>query len=172
MTDLAPHAGLRFRAATANDLSRLVTVVNAAFALETFLEGTRTDAPRLAEMLAAGRILLAEEAGCLLGALYMEFRGQRGYLGMLAVDPGSQCRGLARQLVAQAEVEFRRAGCREVEISVLSLRPELPPIYRRYGYVESHTEELHLTQPLRPGLSGHSIVMLKQLSASKPAPGA
>jgi predicted N-acetyltransferase YhbS len=160
----APDSPRRIRLATEADRARLIPLINAAFAIETFLEGTRTDEERLAGMMGKGSILVAEDAnGQLLGCVYTEVRGKRGYLGQLAVDPVHQCNGLAIRLVAAAEEHLRGQGCEAVEITVLSLRPELPPIYRRYGYVETGTEEFHPTQPLKSGAECHAIVMVKQL---------
>ena len=115
-------------------------------------------------MMAKGSILVAEDGdGRLQGAVYTELRGTRGYMGMLAVDPARQGSGLARKLVKAVEDRFREQGCEGVDITVLSLRPELPPIYRRFGYVTTGTEEFKPSQPLRPGLECHCIVMSKQL---------
>ncbi|HTX75182.1 MAG TPA: GNAT family N-acetyltransferase, partial [Terracidiphilus sp.] len=93
----------------------------------------------------------------------MERRGARGYLGMLAVDPARQGKGLGRRMVEAAESRFRRQRCTAVDITVLSLRPELPPVYRKLGYVETGTEEFHPSVPLKPGLKCHCIVMSKRL---------
>jgi ribosomal protein S18 acetylase RimI-like enzyme len=155
---------LQIRPATAADRPRLIPVINAAFAIETFLAGTRTDNERMAAMMGKGTILTAEDAhGQLLGCIYTEVRGERGYLGQLAVDPAHQRKGLAVRLMAAAEEHLRLQGCREVEITVLNLRPELPPIYRRYGYQEAGTEEFHPTQSLKYGVECYGIVMIKQL---------
>lgn len=161
---------LYFREATAADRSRLISLVNAAYSIETFLEGTRTDDERITAMMEKGTILIAEEA-CkdgrpeVVGCVYIEFRGNRGYLGQLAVDPAHQGRGLARVLVNAAEERFRRAGCEAVDITVLNLRPELPPIYRRFGYIESGVvEEFRPTRKLAPGVEIHGIRMSKRLS--------
>ena len=155
---------LRISPATAADRTRLIPLINAAFAVETFLEGTRTDEARLAAMMQKGTILATEDnSGQLLGCIYTEVRGMRGYLGQLAVDPAHQRNGLAKRLMAAAEEHLRRQGCEAVEITVLSLRTELPPIYRRYGYVETGTEDFHTTQPLKSGAECHCIVMVKKL---------
>jgi ribosomal protein S18 acetylase RimI-like enzyme len=155
---------IHFRAATAADRTQLIALVNAAFSIETFLDGTRTDDVRLAAMMEKGTILTAEDGtGRLLASIYMEQRGRRGYLGMLAVDPARQCEGLSRRLVEAAEQRFRDQGCEGVDITVLNLRPELPRIYQRYGYSETGTEEFKPTQPLRPSKECRGIVMSKQL---------
>ena len=159
-----PESRFRVRLATEADRAHLIPLINAAFAIETFLEGTRTDEERLAVMMRKGSILAAEDgAGQLLGCVYTEVRGTRGYLGQLAVDPAHQCKGLAIRIVTAAEEHLRRQGCDAVEITVLSLRPELPPIYRRYGYVELGTEEFKPSRPLKSGTECHCIVMVKQL---------
>ena len=157
---------LRFRLATAADRTRLISLINAAYAIETFLEGTRTDEDRLTAMMQKGNVLVAEArdgSGQLLGCVYTEVRGDRGYLGQLAVDPAYKSARLGRMIVEAAEDHLRRQGCVAVDLTVLSMRTELPPIYRRFGYIEAGIEEFHPTQPLKSGVECHSIVMSKQL---------
>ena len=101
------------RAATDADAPRVIELVNAAFAIEDFLEGTRTDPERLTATMAKGTVLVAEvEGGRLVGTVYYEARGERGYMGMLAVEPARQGEGLASLLVREAEDRLRAAGCR------------------------------------------------------------
>jgi len=155
---------VRIRPAAEADRARLIPVINAAFAVETFLEGTRTDDERLAAMMHTGTILAAEDAsGQLLGCIFTEVHQSQGYMGQLAVDPAHQCKGLGRRLMAAAEEHLRGQGCTAVKITVLNTRPELPPIYRRFGFVETGTEEAHLSRPVKPGVKCHFIVMMKQL---------
>ena len=157
-------APLRVRAAASADIPRLVPMINSAFAVETFFDGTRTDNARLAAMMRKGTILIAEDAGGeLVASVYTEVRGARGYLGMLAVDPAQQGRGLGRLMMEAGEEHLRQQGCEAVDITVLNLRTELPPIYRRLGYVETGTEEFHPSAPLKPGVECYCIVMSKKL---------
>jgi ribosomal protein S18 acetylase RimI-like enzyme len=159
-----PFAADRIRLAHEADIPALAEMINAAFAIEEFLEGTRTDSNRLAEQLQTGQILLLESAsGQLQACVYTELRGERGYMGMLAVAPCAQGTGLARRLVEAAEEHFRQQGLRELEISVLSLRPELLPIYRRWGFEETGTEPFHFPRTVKNDASCHCIVMTKQL---------
>ena len=151
-----------------------IPVVNAAFAVETFLDGTRTDEERISSMLEDGEFLVAEEIAQsadegtelsqrIVAAVYVERNGPRGYFGMLAVDPSRQGTGLGRRMVDAAEEYLRNAGCTHMDIFVLSLRPELPPFYRKLGYVDSGTEEFRPSRSLRAGLECHCIIMSKQL---------
>jgi len=157
-------SNLRYRLAVAAETVRLIPLINSAFSVETFFDGTRTDAARLAATMRKGSILMAEDGeGRLLGCVYVEVRGKRGYLGQLAVDPARQGAGVGRSLVEAAEEHLRRQGCVAVDITVLNLRTELPPIYRRFGYVETGTETFHPSVPLKPGVECHGIVMSKKL---------
>jgi ribosomal protein S18 acetylase RimI-like enzyme len=155
---------ISIRQAIAVDRPRLVPLINSAFAIETFLDGTRTNDEQLAAMMEKGTVLLAEDkSGCLLGSVYTERRGTCGYLGMLAVDPARQGSGIARRLMEEAEGRFRAQGCEAIEIIVLSLRADLPPIYERFGFVEIRREEFTPVRSLRPGFECHGIVMSKRL---------
>jgi GNAT superfamily N-acetyltransferase len=84
-------------------------------------------------------------------------------MGQLAVDPAHQGKGLARLLIAAAEERLRGQGFSSVKITVLNTRPELLPIYRHFGFVETGTEEARLSRPVKPGVECHFIVMMKQL---------
>jgi GNAT superfamily N-acetyltransferase len=134
-------------------------------------------------MMREGEILIAEEISDRVGisgatgqnenaqsgtdrisaAVYVEINGERGYFGMLAVDPVRRGTGLGRFMVEAAENYCRQRGCLFMDIDVLSLRQELPPFYRKLGYVETGTEEFHPSRPLRPGIECHCIKMEKAL---------
>ena len=152
------------RLATAADIAAIISITNAAFAVETFLDGTRTDAAGLAAMMQKGQFLVAEQrSGHIIASVYIELRGVRGYFGMLAVDPSQQGKGVGRVMVEAAEDHCRVQGCSAMDITVLSLRPELPPYYRKLGYVETGTEEFHPSRPLKAGVECHCIRMSKAL---------
>jgi ribosomal protein S18 acetylase RimI-like enzyme len=164
MTESDPVRDLRIRAAVPKDSPRLIPLINSAFSVETFLEGPRTDEQRLGAAMVKGTILVGEDSGGrLLASIYTELRGKHGYAGMLAVDPEHQKSGLGRRMMEAAEDHFRAHGCDMLEITVLSLRPELLPIYPRFGFVETGTEEFHYPHPLAPGLECHCIVMEKPI---------
>jgi ribosomal protein S18 acetylase RimI-like enzyme len=155
---------LLVRVATDADRARLIPLINSAFSIETFLEGTRTDEQGLAAMMQEGDLLAAEDGnGRLVGCVYTEVRGERGYMGMLAVDPQFQGKGLGTQIMVAAEDHLRRNGCKAVDILVLNLRTELPPIYRRHGFVETGRQNHGLHRTIKPGVEWYFIVMSKDL---------
>lgn len=163
MSNASPATSYRIRTATADDIPAIETVVNQAFVVEDFLEGVRTCAAQIADSLQTGQILVLENDTQILGSIYLEFRADHGYMGMLAVDPARQGEGLSKLLFRAAEDAFRAAGLTEIEIIVLNLRPELLGIYERAGFRQTGTEEFHY-RVFKEGQSGHSIVMRKKIS--------
>jgi GNAT superfamily N-acetyltransferase len=155
---------MQIRFATARDVPKIVLVINAAFAFESFFEGPRTDEKKLEEMLGKGQFLVAEnERSQIVSAVYVEKRGERGYFGMLGVDPPHQGRGLGGEMIEAAENYFRIQGCKFVDICILSLRRELLPLYQKFGYAQTSTKEFHPERPLKRGLKCHEILLSKNL---------
>jgi GNAT superfamily N-acetyltransferase len=152
------------RLATLADRDRIIAIVNAAFSVEDFLEVPRTDETEITQLMQKGTFLIAEDAARRLSAsIYCELRGDRGYFGMLAVDPGQQGLGLGRVLVEAAESHCRERGCGHMDIAVLSPRPELVPFYNKLGYLETGREPFPWAHLAKPGVECHSIVMSKSL---------
>jgi GNAT superfamily N-acetyltransferase len=158
--------GLRW--ATTKDAAAITRLVNRAFLVEAFfVEGNRTSAAAVRRMLERGGFLLAEEAGRLLACVFVEVRGERGYFGLLAVDPSRQGEGLGARLVGAAEEHCARAGCRVMDISVVDLRRELPPFYRKLGYRRTGTQPF--PDPHRAKRPCQFLLMSKRLSGGAPA---
>jgi hypothetical protein len=67
------------RIATAADVLAAIPLVNAAFAIATFLGGDRTDEIRISEMMQKGEFLVAKEdaSGHIVALVYTEKRGDR-----------------------------------------------------------------------------------------------
>ena len=164
MDGALPRQSMQIRPATPDDAQGIIAITNAAFAIEPFIEGTRTDAERLAVEMQTGEFLVAVAPDHrVVASVHVELHGERGYFGMLAVDPPEQGRGLGPAMIRAAEDYCRKHGCKAMDIKVLSLRPELFPYYRRLGYVETATEEFRPSRPLKPGVQCHCVVMSKQL---------
>jgi len=131
---------MKLRTAQLADSENIARLVNAAFRPERFfIDADRTNPEKVRALLQKGEFLLAEEKDALAGCIYVELRGERGYFGLLAVDPARQRSGLGARLVAAAEEYCRAAGCQFMDLTIVNLRTELPGFYHRLGYVESGT---------------------------------
>ena len=129
------------RPATLADVDALVRVINLAYLVEAdMFHGTRTTEADVHDRLArpnAVFLVVPDDAadGVLLGSVHVETRGDRGYFGMLAVDPACQGRGLGRTLVRAAEDHCRATGSVAMDLDVVDLRRELTAFYGSLGYV-------------------------------------
>jgi len=150
------------RAAGKDDAARITALVNAAFAMErAFVDRDRTSVDEITQLLGTGTFFVVDgDEGGLVACMYIERHGDRAYLGMLAVDPGAQKRGLGRQMMAAAERHCAAIGCRAIDIRIVDRRVELPPFYRRLGFEERGTapfDDPLLTKPC------HFVLMSKEL---------
>jgi ribosomal protein S18 acetylase RimI-like enzyme len=141
---------VRFRQAVASDVPAIVALVESAYRGEAsrsgwtteadLLDGQRTDALDVSGLVAGPRtrILLAldeAEDTNLLGSVLVGDEGNAVYLGMFAVRPSSQARGVGRALLAEAERVGRQVlGHKVARMTVLVQRPELIAWYERRGY--------------------------------------
>ena len=154
------------RAATNGDATAISDLVNAAFQVEAFFKiGDRTTIDEVLALMRKGEFLLLD-APDLRGCVYVKYDGERGYFGMLSIDPATQGRGYGRRLIAAAEQRALDRGCRYMDIHIVDLREELPGYYRRLGYTESGT--LPFSDPSRASRPCHFIVMTKPLGAAPP----
>jgi len=154
---------MKSRIGQLEDAENIARLVNAAFRRERFfIDHDRTNPEKVRELLQKGKFLLAEEAGALAGCVYVEVRGERGYFGLLAVDPALQRSGLGSRLVAAAEEYCRAAGCQFMDLTIVNLRTELPGFYHHLGYVESGT--LPFPPDQHPNQPCHLVRMSKPLA--------
>src|SRR5271167_3203478 len=95
--------GISIRAAVSGDIHALVKLINAAFIVEQFVfDGDRINAGKTQASMETGKFLVAHDSAGIAACVYLEIRRDRGYLGLLAVDPARQGKGLGRKLVASA----------------------------------------------------------------------
>lgn len=136
-----------FRRACTHDVPAIVALVQSSYRGEIsrqgwtteadLLDGQRTDADEVLAAIRASdaRILLALGADALLGSLLLAHDAQAVHLGMFAVRPDTQGRGIGRALLTEAEriVRAERLGTR-IELSVIAQRELLIAWYVRCGY--------------------------------------
>jgi len=136
-----------FRLATPADVAVIVPLVESAYRGDVsrkgwtteadLLDGQRTDPVGVAELITkpGSCMLLAERDGALLACANLEKRGDAGYFGMFSVRPDLQGAGIGRATLAEAERIARDDWhCREMHMTVISVRDELIAWYERRGY--------------------------------------
>lgn len=154
------------RDATSDDAARVADIINAAFSVERFFKaGDRTSIDEVRRLLNDGTFIVAAADGAIVGTVYIDTRNAPAYLGLLAIDPARQGERIGTALMDVAEQRCRERGATSVQIRVVNLREELPPFYRRRGYVERGTAPF----PLESARPCHFIVMEKPLGAASRA---
>jgi GNAT superfamily N-acetyltransferase len=157
--------GLTLRRAGDDDAESIADLVNRAYQVEEFfVDGERTNADEIRELQEDGYFLVLDYAsGGLAASVYVRIGDDRGYFGLLSVDPDLQGSGLGKRLVAVSEALAEAAGCSRMDLQVVNLRSELPPWYRSLGYRECGTAPFPHTE--KPKLPCHFIRMSKQLGS-------
>jgi ribosomal protein S18 acetylase RimI-like enzyme len=145
---------MQFRRATLADVPSIVALVESAYRGDAsrvgwtteadLLDGQRTDPDAVAELInnPESRILLAEGPDGLLGSVLLSDEGEGIYIGMFAVRPGGQGRGVGSALLAEVErVSRDEMGRPFARMTVLAQRPELIAWYERRGYQRTGERE-------------------------------
>ncbi|MGD0300188.1 MAG: GNAT family N-acetyltransferase [Bryobacteraceae bacterium] len=157
-----PGAKSRLRIAEAGDDEAVTRLINAAFRVEEFfLAGDRIQIGEVRDRLSKGRFILAEQDSVIIGCVYVEPSGERAYLGLLSVEPALQRSGIGKLLTDAAEEHCRCLGCRFMDLRVVNLRTELPPFYRKLGYVQ--TGAMPFPHEVRIIIPCHLLIMSKPL---------
>jgi ribosomal protein S18 acetylase RimI-like enzyme len=79
-------------------------------------------------------LLVAAEAGEVVGSVMVGYEGHRGWINYLAVAPSHRQQGLGRLLMAEAELRLLREGCPKVNLQVRAGNDGVVAFYRRLGY--------------------------------------
>lgn len=141
-------ASLRFRYAQPDDVTALLALVHSAYRGEAsragwtteadLLDGQRTDVRELNTLVRAedARIVMAFDEDVLVGSVLVQSVGDSVVnVGMIAVSPKLQARGVGRALLDEVEavVARERFGTR-LQMTVIVQREALIAWYERRGY--------------------------------------
>jgi ribosomal protein S18 acetylase RimI-like enzyme len=170
------------------DLAEVADLVNAAYRGEGgqagwtseigMVDGPRTTAAALEMDLSSSEgvsILALRDAKELLACVRLERTSGIGgepicWIGMLAVRPGAQDRGLGRTMLRHAEAEGISMGTQVARMTVVSVRASLIAWYERQGYCRTGAterfpyEDARFGAPLRSDLE--FVVLEKTLVVS------
>lgn len=125
------------RLATADDVSDITRVVNAAFQVERHMRAPgseRTSEQDIRELMQTVTFFVAEQDDRIIGAVLARVDGTTGYFGMLSVADDLRGSGIGRALRQRAEEFCTQHGCTEMTLTTASFRTQLIPYYERAGY--------------------------------------
>ncbi len=138
---------LLFRKARIDEAGQIAALVNSAYRGESsragwtteadFLDGQRTDLEEISGLIgkAASLILLCLDGNDLIGSVHLEKSADAACLGMLAINPQLQGRGVGKMLLTEAESMATDAWHSDkMKMAVITIRPELIAYYERRGY--------------------------------------
>ncbi|MDH5472271.1 MAG: GNAT family N-acetyltransferase [Gammaproteobacteria bacterium] len=139
-----------FRIATEHDIEVIVALVESAYRGNAsragwtteadLLDGQRTDAEEVSRLIKADDscILLCQQDSKIVASVHLLNKHSYGYLGMFAVTPAEQGKGIGKLLLAEAEkLICNKWHCPLLHMTVISLRKDLIAWYERRGYKSS-----------------------------------
>lgn len=138
---------LEFRLAQEQDVEAVVRLVNSAYRGESsrrgwtteadLLGGQRTDAQEIASLMEPpdSLLVLGYGDGELLACFHLLHGHAAVSLGLFAIEPERQGKGLGSQCLAHAESQARQRWVGDaMRMTVISERSELIAYYQRKGY--------------------------------------
>ena len=78
--------------------------------------------------------LVGELDGRIVATCMMGYEGHRGWINYLAVAPEYQRRGIARQIMDEAERLLREAGCPKINLQVRTANAQVIEFYKSLGF--------------------------------------
>ncbi|HEY8099037.1 MAG TPA: GNAT family N-acetyltransferase [Methylobacter sp.] len=129
------------------DAGQIAALINSAYRGESskqgwtteadLLAGRRTDAEEILRLISTDDsiFLLCKTKAELVGSVHLQKQGTQVYLGMLAVSPTLQGKGIGKQLLEAAEqVAQETWAVNKSVMTVIACRIELISFYERRGY--------------------------------------
>jgi ribosomal protein S18 acetylase RimI-like enzyme len=84
-------------------------------------------------------LLVAEDAGAVIGTAMIGFDGHRGWVYYLAVAPTRRGEGHARALMAEAERRLIHLGCPKIMLMVRAQNTAVVDLYEHLDYIREDT---------------------------------
>jgi len=145
-----------------HDAGQIADLVNSAYRGEyskqgwtteaDLVAGRRTETDEIEQLIATddSMFLLCKVEAQLIGSVHLQKQAEQVYIGMLAVSPPLQGRGVGKQLLFAAEQAAQRTwAVNKSLMSVIESRSELIAFYERSGYRRTGINKAF---PLKPEL--------------------
>jgi len=78
--------------------------------------------------------LVGEHDGQIVATCVVGYEGHRGWINYLAVSPSVQRRGLASQMMEEAEKILSKAGCPKINLQIRSTNLQVIEFYKSLGF--------------------------------------
>lgn len=89
-------------------------------------------------------------ASCMVG-----YEGHRGWINYLAVSPDEQGKGFAKQIMTEAELLLREAGCPKINLLIRATNAEVVAVYESLGFIKDEVlsmgKRLEIDEPYPVG---------------------
>ena len=149
------------RAARPDEAAAIVALLQRAFGeyrgkLRPESSALLETADTIRAAMKAATILVAERGGRILGCVSVRRNDDSAYAGRLAVEPMERRIGVARALMAQAEVLARQMGTSRLRVDVRLKLRDNRAFFRAQGFVEG-AERRH------PGFNSPTYVELEKI---------
>lgn len=79
-------------------------------------------------------LLVAADNDRIVGTVMAGYDGHRGWINYLAVDPQYRHRGIAGQMLAEAEKRLRAMGCPKINLQVRTSNRDVIAFYEHLGF--------------------------------------
>ena len=165
------------------DAGQIAALINSAYRGESshqgwtteadLLAGLRTDPEEILRLILSddSMFLLCKAEAELVGLVHLQKQAEQVCLGMLAVSPLLQGRGIGKQLLAAAEKAAQETwGVSKSVMSVIACRNELIAFYERRGYRRTGVSKTFPVNPELwiPKVAGLRLEMLEKALSVNP----
>jgi ribosomal protein S18 acetylase RimI-like enzyme len=119
---------------TSNDYDAIIHLWKQAGLQSVRLRGRDSHDAFAAQLAAGQRVIGLEDAGQLVGAIFVTHDTRKGWINRLAVHPDHRHKGYAAHLIASAEQELRAMGLRIFAVLVEADNTASQELFAREGY--------------------------------------
>ena len=134
--------------ATEKDIQELVQLMDNAYRgdgshqgwtteADLFIGTKRTDETTLKDLIQKpGAVFLKwlSDDDQIEGTVFLHKKENRLYLGMFAVSPTAQGKGIGKKILSAADEYAKEQGCNSIYMTVITIRKELIAWYEKHGY--------------------------------------
>jgi len=119
---------------TVDDYDAIIRLWKEAGLESVRLQGRDSHDAFAAQLAAGQRVIGLEDAGQLIGAVFVTHDTRKGWINRLAVHPDHRRKGYATELIAAAERELREMGFRIFAVLIEADNNASQELFAREGY--------------------------------------